>query len=33
MTLKELSEKLKISRSGANHRLKRIIDIAGKINN
>jgi DNA-binding protein WhiA len=31
MSLRELSEALKISRSGANHRLKRIIDIAGKI--
>lgn len=28
MSLRELSEVLKISRSGANHRLKRIIDIA-----
>jgi DNA-binding protein WhiA len=32
MTLRELSESLKISRSGANHRLRRIIDIAGKTN-
>jgi DNA-binding protein WhiA len=31
MSLRELSEALKISRSGANHRLKRIIDMAGKI--
>jgi DNA-binding protein WhiA len=33
MSLRELSDELKISRSGANHRLRRIIDIANTILN